>query len=122
MAHTNNLVKANKHQRAVQTQVLEGITSTTDAGFINTVARGSAIRIFPTVAGTATVYSTQRPTLKLNEPDNTHAEVTGSTNRQWEAWGAGAVTALTTQQSNIPLEAAALTVASGTWSIEITSE
>ena len=119
---TNYLVKSNKHAKQVQTMRLEGITRTTDAGIINHLARGTGIRIFPTAAGTATVFSTQTPSLRLNDPDNTHSEITSSTNRNWDAWGAGAVTAITTQQVNVPLEATALTVASGTWTIEVTSE
>lgn len=122
MAKVHKFPKHGSQSYRVHTMRAEGITSTTDAAFILKVPRGSTIKAIPTAAGTATVYSTQTPfSIGQADADNSHSEVTNSTNRSWDAWGAGAVTATTIQQANGPLEGIALTVASGTWTIEVTA-
>ena len=104
--------------RKVTTQRVEGITSSAPAK-IHKVPEGSAVKIYPTSAGTATVYSTQSPR-SVSDADDTNAEITGSTNTDWSVWEAGAVTTSTLQKTNVPVETIALTVTSGTWVLEVT--
>lgn len=104
----------------VKVQRKNGVTSSAPVVIYN-VTPGSSIRIFPTSAGTANVYSSGSPQ-NLIAADITagNSAVTGNTNARWSAWGAGAVTADTQLSAIVPQMAVALVVTSGTWSIEVT--
>ncbi len=84
------------------------------------IDKDAMIRIYPTSAGTATVYSSGSPQ-RYVAADITagNAAVTGSTNAKWTAWSAGAVTADTTLTATMPQIAVAIVVTSGTWNIEV---
>lgn len=101
----------------VDTIVYAGVTSAAPKTVFD-IPVGSAIRIYPTSAGTATVYSSGS-TRKQVEADDTSAKITGNTNAQWSQWGAGAVTATTVQAATISQTAVSLVVTSGTWTIEV---
>ena len=98
---------------------LTGITSAAPGAFYN-IPLYAQIKIIPTAAGTATLYSTgsQRA---LVDADVTagNAAIVANTNAQWDIWGAGAVTVRTTQQAQMPLSSIALVVTSGTWTLEV---
>lgn len=110
-----------KRQRGdlVETIRETGVTSSAPVK-IHKVPRGSAIKAYPTSAGTATVYSTQTPR-SVSDADNTNTEIENDTNANWDAWGAGAVTVATVQEAMIPLETVAIVVTSGTWVLEVSA-
>lgn len=111
----------NAHQigSLVSTQVLKGVTSAEPAKFFK-VPKGATIKLYPTSAGTAAVYHSNSLKTDTDE-DLTNADIQGSLNSAvWDLWGAGTVSAKTSQQVNTPLEVVALTVNSGTWTIEVT--
>lgn len=97
--------------------VYAGITSSA-IKTVYDIPVGSAIRIYPTSAGTATVYSSGSPRNAV-ALDDTSAKITGSTNAQWSQWSAGAVTSSTTQAATVSQTAVAIIVTSGTWTIEV---
>lgn len=101
----------------VDTITYSGITSSAPKT-VYEIPVGSAIRIFPTSAGTATVYSSGSPK-NLVEKDDTEAKITGNTNAQWSQWAAGAVTSSTIQAASVSQTAVVLIVTSGTWTIEV---
>lgn len=104
----------------VKVQTISGITSSAPKGIIN-IPAGASIRLYPTSAGSASVYSTGS-TLKNAQLDvaTSNAAVTGSTNAKWSLWGAGAVAADTNQTAVIPQTMVAVVVSSGTWTLEVT--
>ena len=99
---------------------VSGITSTA-ATAVYHVAQGAMVKIFPSSAGTATVYSTGSPdtlaALDIATADG--SDIVASTNASWDEWAAGAVTAKTIQQASMPQTALAVVVTSGTWVMEI---
>lgn len=103
----------------VTTLRVEGVTSSAP-GKLHQVPAGATVKIFPTSAGTATVYSTHADR-ELSDLDTTTANVTGSTNADWLAWEAGAVTVSTSQQALGPVRTVAVAVASGTWTLEVSA-
>ena len=98
------------------------VTSAVVAVLYN-VPKGAMVKIFPTSAGTATVYSSGSPTELINADlaDPLGAAIIASTNANWDQWGAGNVTAKTVQEAQLPLAAVALLVTSGTWVLEISA-
>jgi hypothetical protein len=104
----------------VKVQTVSGITSSAPKAIIN-IPAGGQVRLYPTSAGTATVYSTGS-TLKNAQLDvaTSNAAVTGSTNAKWSIWGAGSVVADTVQSALVPQTAIAVVVTSGTWTLEVT--
>lgn len=118
---TKRFVRGNKQGEAVDTLYFDGVGTASTTHIVCNVPAGSLVKAFPTSAGTATVYTTQRPIDKIGDSDVDAAQsvISGSTNRQWDAWGSGAVTASTVNQANGPLEGVSIVVASGTWSIEV---
>lgn len=96
-----------------------GVTSSAPL-VIYDIPIGSMIRIWPTSAGSATVYSTGSPA-NIAAADTTNANVTGSTNARWTAWTAGAVVAETVQGAQMNQTAIAVVVTSGTWSVEVSA-
>lgn len=103
----------------VSTLVIKGVTSAEPAKILF-VPKGALVKVYPTAAGSASVYHSN--SLKQDiDLDNSNADIQGSLNDAvWDIWGAGTVTAKTSQQVNIPLMALAMTVLSGTWTIEVT--
>lgn len=101
----------------VTTYSLKGITSAAP-GRMHKVPKNATVKVYPTAAGTATVYSTntEREVSRLDE-DN--AGIVGSVNADWDEWDAGAVTAKKVQTVLTPVETVALVVTSGTWTIEV---
>lgn len=109
---------SNTQSSPVATRRISGVISTSPAK-IDKIPRGSVIKIYPTSAGAATVYSTSTPQ-KISTDDDTNAAIIASTAASWDVWGAGDVTVKTVQQANVPLETVALVVTSGTWVMEVT--
>lgn len=103
--------------RDIITARASGITSATNVQRFHNVPAGAAIKIYPTSAGTAAVFSTftQRAVSDLDGA----AGIIASTNASWDKWEAGDVTAKTVSQVNVPLATVALVVTSGTWVIEV---
>lgn len=104
----------------IQTHRHEGITSDKPAK-IYKIPRGALVKIYPTSPGTASVYSTNTPSL-VSDLDNTVSAIENSTNASWDEWGAGPVTTKTVQQTYVPVEVIALVVTDGTWVIEVTAQ
>lgn len=103
----------------VNSRRLSGITSSAPAVLYG-IQVGSAVRLYPTSAGSATIYSSSSPSDKVAlDIAAGNAAITGSTNAKWTAWGAGTVTADTTQQGQMSQTAVAVVVTSGTWIIEV---
>lgn len=96
-----------------------GITSSAPL-VVYDIPLGTMIRIWPTSAGTANVYSTGSPA-NLAALDTTNANITSNTNARWTAWSAGAVVAETVQSAQMNQTAIAVVVTSGTWSVEVSS-
>lgn len=96
-----------------------GVTSSAPVPVFN-IDTGAMIRIYPTSAGSATVYSSGSPqTLIQADVTAGNAAITGNTNARWSAWGAGSVSADTVQYAQSPQKAVALVVTSGTWVMEV---
>lgn len=104
----------------IRTIRVEGITSSAP-GKVHKVPRGSVVKIYPTSAGEATLYSTNTHQ-DISAGDNTNAEITGSGVADWDICGAGSVTDKVVQQVNVPVETVALVVASGVWVMEVTAQ
>ena len=97
----------------------EGVTSAALAK-VHKVPRGSTIKIYPTVEpAEAAVYSSNSPS-SITDAYETIADVEPDDSTVWDIWGAGAVTAKTVQQANVPLEVVVLAVTEGTWVLEVT--
>lgn len=91
-----------------------------DVNSIVGISAGAMIRAYPTSAGTASVYSSGSLLTLVNADIAAGAAaITGNTNARWSLWGAGAVTADTTQQALLPQTAVAIIVTSGTWTLEV---
>lgn len=103
----------------VATIRVTGVTSSAP-GKVHKVPRGSAIKIWPTGAGTATVYSTQTPRT-ISDPDDTNAEIINDTAVDWDEWSAGAVADSTLLVTQVPVETVAIVVTSGTWNLEVSA-
>jgi len=81
---------------------------------------GSTIKIYPTSAGTASVYSSSsNQDQAALDVASGNAAILAGTNANWDIWGAGAVTAKTIQSTQLPITACALVVTSGTWTMEV---
>lgn len=104
--------------RLVATKRFVDVDSTVPTKLLSLPA-GTVIKIYPTTPGSAAVYHTNSPE-DVTELDETNFDVANSVNADWEIWGAGNVIEKTYQQVNVPLEAIALVVSSGTWIIEVT--
>jgi hypothetical protein len=96
-----------------------GVTSSAP-GKVHKVPRGSAIKIWPTSEGTATVYSTNTPRT-ISDPDDTNTEIINDTAVDWDEWSAGAVTSSTSLVAQAPVETVAIVVTSGTWVLEVSA-
>jgi len=91
-------------------------TSTTFKACLG-VREGAAIKAYPTSAGTATVYSSCSPYKDCLDDIAANNFTTGLAS--WDAWGAGAVVAKTTQTATTPLSCVTIVPASGTWTLEV---
>lgn len=85
------------------------------------IDKDAMIRIYPTSAGTATVYSSGSPQRYVAADIAAgNAAVAASTNASWTEWAAGAITSVTVLQATMPQTAIAVVVTSGTWTVEVT--
>lgn len=94
-----------------------GLTSSSYNKACFGVIQGAAIKVYPTSAGTATVYSSCSPIADCMTDIAAGNFTTGVAS--WDAWGAGAVSAKTTQTATVPLTTVVCVPASGTWTMEI---
>lgn len=108
-----------KKQRGhlVETIRITDITSSAPVK-VHQVPEGAGIKIYPTSAGTASIYSTTAPR-SISDGDNTNSEITTAGAADWDAWGAGDVTSSTTQKATVPVQTVACVVTSGTWVMEV---
>lgn len=89
-------------------------------GAVFNVAMGAMVRIYPTSAGTATVYSTgSNENYAATDVAAGDSAVTSSATAKWTQWSAGAVTDDTTLQAVMPQSCVAVVVTSGTWTLEV---
>ena len=103
----------------VHNVIAAGVTSSEPAALYK-IPAGSSIKIYPTSAGTAAVYSTSsNPDQVALDVASGNAAILAGTNANWDIWGAGAVTAKTIQSTQLPITACALVVTSGTWTMEV---
>jgi hypothetical protein len=110
---------SNQPGSTVQSKTLINITSAAP-GKIHKVPQGSAVKIYPTSAGTAAVYSTNTQQ-QISDLDTDNAAILASTNASWDVWEAGTVSEKTVQATVVPVETVALLVSSGTWVLEISA-
>ena len=103
----NRKINVIQHKRATSTSLK----------YVPGVREGAAIKAYPTSAGTATVYSSNSP-IKDCETDIASGDFTTGV-ASWDAWGAGAVSAKTSQVATMPLSCVAIVPASGTWTLEV---
>lgn len=103
----------------VSTIRVAGVTSAAP-GKVHKIPKGAAVKIWPTSAGSATVYSTNTPRA-VSDPDDTNAEIESDTAVDWDEWSAGSVTASTLQATQVPVETIAIVVDSGTWNLEVSA-
>lgn len=91
-------------------------TSTTFKACLG-VREGAAIKAYPTSAGTATVYTSNSPISDCLADIAANNFASGLAS--WDAWGAGAVAAKTTQATAVPVTCVTIVPASGTWTLEV---
>ncbi|MGD9842987.1 MAG: hypothetical protein AB7U99_08800 [Steroidobacteraceae bacterium] len=104
----------------VLTKSVTGVTSSAPKTISN-IPIGAGIKIFPTSAGTATVYSSLSDSALVAADELAgNAAIVAGTNAKWDNWAAGAVTAATVLVATMPCSAVALVVTSGTWTMEVT--
>ena len=109
---------ANIRNTPVGTQ-LTGITSAAP-GVLYGISVNASIRLYPTVAGVAAVYSSGSPVANIAlDVLAGNAAILANTNARWSSWGAGAVSVDTVQQALSPQSAIAVVVTSGTWVVEV---
>lgn len=119
-ANTSGSSGITDSSNAVKISTVTGITSAVPAA-VNSVVRGGGIKIYPTSAGTASVYiSMSNYNLTGADIAAGNSAITNNTNAKWILWQAGAVSSETAQQVYIPLTTVAVVVTSGTWTLEIT--
>ena len=97
---------------------VQGVTNSNPA-IIHKVPKGSAIKVYPTVAGAAGLYSSHSPISDILL-ESSADDIKDSVNADWDSSAAGIVSIPTIQEALYHTEAVALVPESGTWTIEIT--
>ena len=113
------VVPASARQKKTDNSVqISGVTAA--AGACGLIPAGSSVKVYPSSAGSATVYASCGP---ANDAAADIAAANFSTGlAAWDAWDNGSVTASSLGILEGAVTAVALSVSSGTWVLEVVGE